>query len=555
MKQIFTIILILMGILNSYAQLPSENIDLQWSKTLKTKKNKTIQKIVAEDADNFYMVMSKDKEDMHDFVRNPVFQKFDKNFNLILSQPVATGDYSGKFIFEDLINYQGELLMVYSTVLPIKMDYSLFLQVIDKKTLKPTGAPLNVANIKLPIFMTSDKFKNATIQVSPDKNKILFLIEHGSERTKPVKAELVVYDSNLNLNWSYHVELPHTHQFFELYDSKLDNRGNVHLIGMLTNGKREVAKTEISKYQFEVMTFDKSGKTNQTTLTSEKGLLTDMIVDFGVSGELICAGFYTESNDDISSVAGTYIAKIDPLTLNVIYQNHAQFTEEFLYQGTTKKQKNSLEKDSKKGKQPELGNYRLDKIHHYSDGSYALVAEQRNYSTRTSYSTPNPLPGQKVIPGQMQQQQVSKSQVFSYQNMLVTKFDTNGNTQWISKILKNQLSENDGGFYSSFAAGFQDDKLYVLFNDHPDNFTFNEKKGLSPFRIKLGKKAPLSLVEIDSDGKSTKSLLAMTGDTKVFARPKKFVTLANGDMLLYGKLKSKQRFGKLHFGDYMYYQQ
>jgi hypothetical protein len=554
MKKVLTLILLIGCMSGSYAQLRSENVDVQWSKPQKTKKNLTIQKIAADDGKNTFMVMSKVKEDMVDFVRKPILQKYDQNFNLLLSQPIKTNAYPGVFILEDLISFQDELLMVYSTITPLRKDHKVFFQKINKATLKPIGPSTPVASSKIPNFIRVANLGRAKIQLSPNEEKLMLLHEHAGDRTKPVRTEMAVYNAELKKDWSYVAELPYTHQYFELMDGKLDNDGKVHLMGRLNNKKREVAEQNKPLDQFEVLSYGSQGKTKQTTLTSENGHLTDLILEMGIDGELICAGFYTENDSKSSGITGTYVAKLDPLTYEKTNINHSRFTEELLYEGASKKQKKSLDKKSKKGDQPELSDYRIDQIHIHYDGSFALVAEQKNYGSRTSTSyLPNPGP-QGAVAGQGQPMtQTSTTRFFSYRNLLVAKFDPHGNSQWTSKILKNQSSQNDYGFYSSYAVGLHNDKMYFIFNDHPDNFHFDEKKGVQAFGLKLGKKAPLSIVEIDSEGNSKKSLLAISGDLKVIARPTIFKQLTNGEMLLYGKLKGRQRYGKLTMGETLSY--
>ena len=78
-----------------------------------------------------------------------------------------------------------------------------------------------------------------------------------------------------------------------------------------------------------------------------------------------------------------------------------------------------------------------------------------------------------------QTQAVSYTDVFHYDNVTITYIDTNSKLINEYTLLKNQLSSNDGGIYSSFTTMVLGDTLTLFYNDNPKNLTPKDKPKLA----------------------------------------------------------------------------
>ena len=84
---------------------------------------------------------------------------------------------------------------------------------------------------------------------------------------------------------------------------------------------------------------------------------------------------------------------------------------------------------------------------------------------------------------------------------------------------KQQISFNDGGPFSSYLINVEEDKLYMIFNDHPSNVErLREGKGVR----KMGspKKSASVVVSIDNQGVMVREQLFLPHESEVVFRPK-----------------------------------
>jgi len=176
----------------------------------------------------------------------------------------------------------------------------------------------------------------------------------------------------------------------------------------------------------------------------------------------------------------------------------------------------------KKNSEPELYEYDLDNIIIRSDGGALLLAEQYYVQAVTSYT--------RSASGAMMSR---TDYYYHYNDVIAININPNLSIEWATRIPKRQTTVNDGGYYSSYAYAVKNDKIYLLFNDDPDNIAINDPKSVADYTSP--KKSAATLVTIGSDGKWKKSLLFSNKQEGVILRPKVCEQSSADQMFLYAE--------------------
>lgn len=155
--------------------------------------------------------------------------------------------------------------------------------------------------------------------------------------------------------------------------------------------------------------------------------------------QVVMSGFYSEQNS--FSSAGTFIISIDikkGIIVNKSLQSFkAKFINEFYGTGI-----------SNKGN--ELINYDVNKLILRSDGGAVLLAESSFITESSNYNA--------------YYQIYTTSYTYHYDNVLAISINPDGKIDWESILRKNQSSENDDGYYSSYVTFIDQDKIHFVYN-------------------------------------------------------------------------------------------
>ncbi len=139
----------------------------------------------------------------------------------------------------------------------------------------------------------------------------------------------------------------------------------------------------------------------------------------------------------------------------------------------------------------------------------------------------------------------SSTSQYYYNDIIVISISPDGSIDWNEKIPKKQVTVNDGGFYSSFAVSVVKDKLYFVFNDHPNNLFYKKQGKLSNFN--KGPDSVMVLVELDSQGNQTREALYNAKKSGILTRPKVCEQISDNEMILFGQDNKIHRFARLTF--------
>ena len=179
----------------------------------------------------------------------------------------------------------------------------------------------------------------------------------------------------MNVLWKKDITLPYKDELFDIETFKVDNHGNVYLLGLLYKDKRKTKRNGEANYQYKVLSYTDNGSNNKEySVSLPDRFLTDMQIGVRANKDIVCAGFYSENGK--LSIRGTFFLSIDAETKEIKTKSFKEFDINFITQNMTENQAEKAKKREEKGKDVELYEYDLDKLIVRSDGGAMLIGEQ-----------------------------------------------------------------------------------------------------------------------------------------------------------------------------------
>ncbi|HPE46691.1 MAG TPA: hypothetical protein PK380_12545, partial [Deltaproteobacteria bacterium] len=333
------------------------------------------------------------------------------------------------------------------------------------------------------------------VYTSPDRERMLVRTFKPYEKEAREQFDLRLYDGDLQLLSERTVDLPYSGDKFVTESVLLDNDGTVMVLGIVYDEKQE-ARANRKKgdatytYHLLVLPPDASAPEDHVIDVREK-FLQDMTFAMGETGDIVCGGFYGNTNE--WNIRGAYFLKLDRSTKAISHQSFKEFDDDFITSYMTEKEANKLEKDAaKKDEDLQMYSFELSDIVLREDGGAVFVGEQ-SYDIESCYTD-------------------SKGNtrcvtLFFNNDIVVINIDPDGEIEWARKVPKRQRITGSAA-YSSYALCVVEDKIYFVFNDSNKNFPFSEG-GDFDYAIWRGKDPMVSLVTVEYDGtKHREALLA-----------------------------------------------
>jgi hypothetical protein len=370
---------------------------------------------------------------------------------------------------------------------------------------------------------------NFRVVFSDDKSKVAVFINLPYKKGGKEKFNYIVFDDELEELNKGNIELP-------MLDSKL-KLGSVHVTneGELFIGAIETIGDKQSGYETKNHIFLLAdGELVDNTFDLPDGKkITNFTLNSNDEGYLVLVGYYGEK--DFNGIRGAFYLRYDIDNKDIEQFNTSQFPDKFYVEGFTDKQK---KKANNKKKGPSFNKFLIRHLVPTKDGGAVLVSEQYYYTVHT-YRTSNG--GTRTV------------YTYYYNDILVSKLNDEGEFDWNQKIRKSQISQNDGGYYSSFAFHFDNDNLYFMYNDTKKNYTEAGKplpEGSKLYRTNFGKKnnvTSIVTINIEEQNKKKEQLFGKA-DIGTIAVPKLYYSDKEENKLyFYTDMGKKERLGQISF--------
>jgi hypothetical protein len=512
--------------------------NIQWGKQMKSNNDTQLEKIIAQDATGFYALKTKYGNDAQAEGPKAVYiEHYNREMNLTKSADINLKWKRKKRQFEDILMIGGELYLFTSFNNQAKKKNFLFTQKLNKKTFQAAKELTYVAEID-----TQNKYKEGSFSfhISQDSSKVLVLNQIPTKNNQPEQFALHVYNNDFTLLWAKDISLPYDDDKFSIEDFKVDNQGNVYLLGVLYGDGSLKRRSGLPNYQYILLAYTEMGNQKEKyPITLREKFITDLTFRPASNGELICCGFYSEANT--YSIRGTYFFKINPLTKEVSNQSLKELDFDFRTEYISERKKDRLDNEDKKS---ELYQYSLDELILRNDGGALLVAEQFYIREYQDYDNFNG--GIGTFGRYGANTPYRTVYVYHYNDIIVINISPDGTIEWASRIPKRQETENDGGWYSSYAMSIVRDKINFIYNDNGKNFTSSEDDRKTIYNFN-GRNSVIALSQISPDGTVTTRPLAQNREAGVITRPKVCKQIGPKEMAIYGESGRMYRFGKIVF--------
>jgi hypothetical protein len=424
---------------------------------------------------------------------------------------------------------------------------TLFVQTVSTSSLTPDGNPKEVASSTFPSrrgLMQSLVYGGGLFShtISPDETHIMIYSAdlgkgENDEAQTDTKFHLAVFDSKMEKQWEKDVKLPFDPGVFSVDQLKVDDGGNVYLIGIEYQEKSE-ARTSRREgkptYTYHLYRYAANGMdVFEMPVELEGKFITDLQADGATNGDVIVSGFYSEKGS--FSIKGAFYMSIDGSTHKVKVQKLSEFETDFITQYYSEREKKKEKKQEDKGKEPELYQFRLDNLLIREDGGITLIAEQF-YIQEVTYTSYDPTTHSTTT---------HTTYYYNYNDILVLSFNKDGEMEWKTKIPKRQCTANDGGYYSSYSYSVVGDKLYFIFNDNPKNLFL--KANEEPYSFTGSKELAVVLVEVDASGKTSRELLMTTEKGDIIVRPKMCEQTGAREVFICSEKTKMYQFSRVEF--------
>lgn len=279
--------------------------------------------------------------------------------------------------------------------------------------------------------------------------------------------------------------LPYENNIFELNQFKVDDFGRVYILSGLSPQKNTFASNRNAPRNetYILLTYDHSlNKLKEFNIALPDKWVNSVSIMVSPVNEAIVTGLY--SNTLLPGSAGVFYMRLNKSNGTLAASGISAFERPLIQSFNSNSSAREMEQ------------LYLDFIHPTEDGSLWLAGEQY-YMTERTYMDPTFARPTTVYE-------------YHYGNILLIKLNPEGEIMHQQVVPKYQVSQNDGGKYSSYGMLFSEKEASMLFFDHPKNeLTANER-----YKMNNPNKSQLVAVSF-SEGILHKQILVSTAEKEL----------------------------------------
>lgn len=558
-KQVLIFVLIALWAIGLTAQNRQNDLsNIDWSESYNKPPNSFLSKIVHTDKEGFYALriqgegIAAGKADvfLEYYSRDKIKLKKSRDLELKYKNKVRN--------FEDVIKLKGDnMYFLTSFNNQAKKKNYLFYQKINQKSLKPSTKLTKIAEVDSKNKYRAGGFRS---HISKDTSKLLLYSVLPKSKKQPERFYLQIFDHEFNPLWSKEVMLPFDDNNFSIEEYKIDNDGNVYMLGVVYQDQSRFRRGGKPTYQYILLSYRDNGESvEEYKVDLGDKFITDLTYRVARNGDLVFSGFYSEKGN--YSVKGTYFFRLNPITREISNRNLKSFDFRFLTEYMSNNKREKAKQANRKGdkkKSPELYQYALDELILRSDGGAVLIAEQYYVERQNNFNDPyfNPygFGGLGFRSARFYNPYFNpygygayrdNSLSYNYNDIIVVNIKPSGEIEWTARIPKQQVTTNDGGYSSSYAMSIVRDKFYFIFNDNFKNYDPNRKD--NKFYSYNGRNSVIALAEVSKDGSVSVNPIISGDNAAMTSLPKIGKQISRNEMLVYGEKGRRYRFGNLKF--------
>ncbi|SHM84624.1 hypothetical protein SAMN04488057_10455 [Cyclobacterium lianum] len=548
MKKTTLFLCLMMAHFFLFGQNLLDNTQVKWGNEMKFNKKMTLSEVAAADKTGYYLIKRKYAQEVRESQKLPHLEKYDQNLRYVKSVDLSKLDLPGKPSFVNLLHLNQQLWLFYATDPGKGGKEGLYRLAIDGNSLRPDGDSHFVmetgnkgdksgfAGLGISLKSTDPQFYFHHV---PNQDRLLIVHENGALKKQEKLVNLLVLDLEFNPIWIREETIHANSDELEVVNALLDSNDNAHLLSksMPANiGVKALFKQE--KYFFTLTSVTQNGKEAlHKQIDLQENQINAANIQVNQDGALYFGGFYTNANRATKGTGGTYFLKINGKDHSLLSQQIEAFDASFLTRGLSEGKAKRKSKKLAQGKNPEDSYFFLDEIIIKNDGTVVFVGEDRQ---ETTVSNTSASPNTGVV-------STSVNHHYSYGSIVVAEFSPEGERNWAKKIVKNQKSTNDSGFYFSYSVSLINNNLYFIFNDNVKNLGYNGRGKVERFTPKSYKEHMMTFARLDGEGNVSRSSLSMNRNRNLMTITPVNTQTDEHEMVVYGQHKKKYRLARLDF--------
>lgn len=364
---------------------------------------------------------------------NNVVEAYSDNMTLRWKKSIDFGDKNVNI--EKMVGVHNGLLLIYS----VRTREQVFLYA---QKLKDNLEPISEIMMDSLPFKKTNQTSGIFVRSSKDKSKFL-IYRSQSENDQINFIGAYCVNENLQLIWSKNFEVDASYGAVKVEKSLIDNAGNpLFVFNSYINKPR---KQNEQNEKFSILHYDfLTNQINQYKFLADGKFIFDSYFEIdNFNKTVIGCGFY--SDNFYNYFSGVFYYSVDLQKKSVTQQQFKLLPSEVVVK--------MLGKYSSDGKN-ELSDFEIKNLVLRNDGGVILIAEMF-FKTIESRTVPNVYGNYSYI----------DYDFFHYHDLLVLSVNTDGTIDWNSVLKKKQVSEEDEGYYSSFALLTAKGELNFIFNE------------------------------------------------------------------------------------------
>lgn len=490
-----------------FTKSKAQSFTAEWGgETVFTKKGYEINSIIGHDSNNYY-ALSQDVNHADPFTIMRYDMKHDVEQEFVINMLVK-----GREAEWESIHMLNNHFVVFMSLADGKEGKNtLYACTITKDGRQ--SAPEAVDHITIKNLRKTGAFY---IYLSDDKTKLLVMhLEAASgDREDKEKLNYRMFNDKLELLWEKPVELTYKDEDFTVSTCRIDEQGNVFMLGW--------NRPENQRIQYKLLAYYHQANRLQEVDLSFANVYTVGNLRFRyISGHLLLLAFYTHAGKD--GFQGVVYTKLNALTLQTETDKTLPFTRTDLYGFIS-------ESAAQNGKGIPL-TYITRDIVILPNGETKIIAE--NYEVFNNGGNSN----------------TAAIMHYAYDDIMVVGIAPDAAGSWMARISKRQWSTSDRGLYSSYMLAYDNNNLYILFNDNPKNTapdTKKENRGTYRTHTEDLDDLSVTLAKVNNRGEvSTEYLFNSRTNTITAVKPKMHYRLSSDKLLMHGVRKNQYKFGIL----------
>ena len=522
--------------------------EITWGKEHKERSGTIITKVVGTTQNGFYTLREQTQRNiLSNGTTKITLEYYNNAMSIKKSNQITLKHKNRKMSFEDLFLVGGRLYLLSSYNNEAKKLNHLFAQEISRRSLDTRKNLKHLGAIETRNKARIGRFDS---RFSRDSSKILIFNELPYKKKQPERFALRVFDNQFEEIWTRDIQLPYNDEKFSVEEYRIDNQGNVYLLGVIYQDQTRVRRQGKPTYQYVILAYTKDGEeVKEYRVDIDNQFITDLTFRIGDDGNLVCSGFY--SSVGTFSIKGTCFFRLNTQTKQLINLNFKEFGFDFVTEFMSDKQKEKIKEAEQKGKRKrsaELYQYSLDKLILRSDGGALLIAEQYFVQQRSNYDRYGTgFAGVGFSNRYYDPAFRNDDYYYNFNDIIVVNIRPDGEIEWATRIPKRQVTSNDGGYFSSYSMSIVRDKLYFVYNENGRNFEEKKNNRKNKIHSYNGRNSIVALAEIRKDGSLHTYPLFSNREADITTRPFICKQIGKKEMLIYGERGRNYKFANLQF--------